>query len=91
MKIVIASDHGGYQLKQSILHFLSEEKIDFEDFGINSADSADYPDYAVKQTHGMGVDYPFKTEHEKQTMALRIVTGKQGGYRDWETDRKSVV
>ena len=48
MKIVIASDHGGYQLKQSILHFLSEEKIDFEDFGINSADSADYPDYAVK-------------------------------------------
>ena len=32
-------------------------------------------DYAVKQTHGMGVDYPFKTEHEKQTMAQQIVDG----------------
>lgn len=48
MKIVIASDHGGYQLKQAILRFLAEEKIVFEDFGINSAESADYPDYAVK-------------------------------------------
>ncbi len=48
MKIVIASDHGGYQLKQAILRFLAEEKITFEDFGINSAESADYPDYAVK-------------------------------------------
>ncbi len=48
MKIVIASDHGGYQLKQAILRFLAEEKITFEDFGINSAEPADYPDYAVK-------------------------------------------
>lgn len=55
MKIVIASDHGGYQLKQAILRFLSEEKIAFEDFGINSAESADYPDYAVKVAKAVSV------------------------------------
>lgn len=55
MKIVIASDHGGYQLKQAILRFLSEEKIVFEDFGINSAESADYPDYAVKVAKAVSI------------------------------------
>lgn len=48
MKIVIAADHGGYQLKQAILSFLSQEKISFEDFGINNSDPVDYPNYAVR-------------------------------------------
>ena len=47
MKILIASDHGGFALKQDILKFLTENKIAFEDLGCESDASVDYPDYAV--------------------------------------------
>ncbi len=46
-KIFIASDHAGYQLKNSIVLKLSKiQKI--IDLGPNSKDSVDYPDYAHK-------------------------------------------
>ncbi|MBI4374460.1 MAG: ribose 5-phosphate isomerase B [Deltaproteobacteria bacterium] len=48
MKIAIASDHGGYQLKQSLIQFLKERKIEVEDLGVGGLDSVDYPDYAVR-------------------------------------------
>ena len=45
MNIIIASDHAGYEMKNSIkLHFSS--KINFIDVGTHSIDSVDYPDYA---------------------------------------------
>lgn len=48
MKIAIASDHAGYEYKEKLKTFLNEIGFDFEDFGTNSADSVDYPDYAIK-------------------------------------------
>ena len=46
-KIFIASDHAGYQLKNSIvLKFSKIQKI--IDLGPNSKDSVDYPDFAKK-------------------------------------------
>ncbi len=46
-KISIASDHAGYELKKKIInHF--RDKYDFEDFGTNSSNSVDYPDFAHK-------------------------------------------
>ena len=46
-KISIASDHAGYELKKKIInHF--RDKYDFEDFGANSSNSVDYPDFAHK-------------------------------------------
>lgn len=43
MKIAIASDHAGYELKEYIKANLSEE---IEDFGTKSLESVDYPDFA---------------------------------------------
>ena len=44
-KILIASDHAGFHLKEELKkHFTS--KHEFIDFGPNSSDSVDYPDYA---------------------------------------------
>ncbi len=44
-KILIASDHAGFHLKEELKkHFTSEHE--FIDFGPNSYDSVDYPDYA---------------------------------------------
>ncbi|SNR83567.1 ribose 5-phosphate isomerase B [Desulfurobacterium atlanticum] len=48
MKIALASDHGGYRLKETIKKFLEEENIEYIDFGTNSEESVDYPDFALK-------------------------------------------
>jgi ribose 5-phosphate isomerase B len=45
-KVILGSDHAGFDLKQVIKEFLTEEKVDFYDVGCHSKDSCDYPDYA---------------------------------------------
>ena len=46
MKIGIVSDHRGYDLKKYIIKHI--KNIEFVDYGTNSKDSVDYPDYAFK-------------------------------------------
>ena len=48
MKIGIGSDHGGYELKESIKEYLNELGVEFVDYGTNSLESVDYPDYGKK-------------------------------------------
>ncbi|MBO6089066.1 MAG: ribose 5-phosphate isomerase B [Lachnospiraceae bacterium] len=45
MKISIASDHGGYVLKEAVKKHLIEKGIEVEDFGTDSLASCDYPDF----------------------------------------------
>ena len=45
MKIVIASDHGGYQLKEQVKEKLIEQGFEIVDLGTDSEDSVDYPVY----------------------------------------------
>ena len=45
-KIFLASDHGGFSLKQTIFFFLKEKYINVVDLGCKSIDPVDYPDYA---------------------------------------------
>lgn len=47
MKIGITSDHGGYQLKNKLIRYL-KNKYDVIDYGTNSENSVDYPDFAFK-------------------------------------------
>ena len=44
-KIILGSDHGGYELKQKILGFLSDNysEYEIEDLGCDSSDSCNYP------------------------------------------------
>lgn len=46
--IAIASDHGGFALKEAIKNYFEENKIEYKDFGTNSTDSVNYPPYAEK-------------------------------------------
>nr|WP_106783520.1 ribose 5-phosphate isomerase B [Lysinibacillus timonensis] len=46
MKIAISSDHGGNNLRKEIITLLDELQISYEDFGPQTTDSVDYPDYA---------------------------------------------
>ena len=48
IKIAIASDHGGFDLKESIIPFLQKKGWEVVNFGAPSTDSVDYPDYGIK-------------------------------------------
>ena len=47
-KIIIASDHAGYSLKEYVKVKLSKKKFLFKDIGTKSNDRVDYPVYAHK-------------------------------------------
>jgi ribose 5-phosphate isomerase B len=45
MRVAIAADHGGYELKQHVKRWLAEHGHVVADFGTDSTQSVDYPDY----------------------------------------------
>ncbi len=45
MKIAVGADHAGYQLKAKVKEFLESKGISVSDYGTNSGDSVDYPDF----------------------------------------------
>jgi ribose 5-phosphate isomerase B len=48
MKLVVASDHAGVELKQHVAEALRKDGHAVEDLGTNSPAAVDYPDYAQK-------------------------------------------
>jgi ribose 5-phosphate isomerase B len=48
MKLALAADHAGFELKQILLAVLREQGHDVADLGTNSTAPVDYPDFAVK-------------------------------------------
>jgi len=47
MMIALASDHGGFRLKEETASLLREMGLAYRDFGVFSEDPADYPDLAL--------------------------------------------
>jgi ribose 5-phosphate isomerase B len=47
MKVAIASDHGGVNIREEIKSLMDEMNIQYEDFGCECGTSVDYPDYAL--------------------------------------------
>lgn len=45
-KIIIAADHAGFALKQSLIEHLEQRGLECRDFGTDSSESVDYPEYA---------------------------------------------
>ncbi len=48
MKIAIGSDHAGFELKEKLKVFMKAEGYRFEDFGSDSSEPSDYPDFAKR-------------------------------------------
>lgn len=48
MNIGITNDHRGLIMKQSLTNFLKKEGYNIIDYGTNTDDPVDYPDYACK-------------------------------------------
>ena len=51
--LAIASDHGGFAMKQLLIDHLKESGVELEDLGCYSEDSVDYPVYAEKAARGV--------------------------------------
>ena len=47
MKIAVACDHGGLNLKKAVIAFVEKLGHEVTDFGTNTFDSCDYPDFAA--------------------------------------------
>ena len=45
LKIAIGNDHAGYEMKMTILKWLEEQGCQIQNFGTDSSESVDYPDY----------------------------------------------
>ena len=48
MRIAIGADHAGFELKEVVKQALDELRTPYKDFGTESDDSVDYPDYAAR-------------------------------------------
>ena len=53
MKIGMASDHGGYKLKEKLKKYLQSIGNEIIDYGTDSLESVDYPDFAKKLCKGI--------------------------------------
>ncbi len=82
MRIGIASDHAGYKMKEYLKKRLKELGYELVDFGTDSEDSVDYPDYASKLAEAVS-----KGEVEKGILicgtgvGVSIVANKYPGVR----------
>ena len=48
MRIAISADHGGVALKKDLVEYIQSLGYDLVDFGTETIDSVDYPDFALK-------------------------------------------
>lgn len=57
--VAVGADHGGFKMKEQLKGYLSELGLNVRDFGTNSEDAVDYPDFAhavAKSVSGKQVD-----------------------------------
>ena len=70
MKISIGNDHAGTQYKQAIVAYLESKGIEVINYGTNSEESVDYPDFV----HPVATD----VQNEKVDMGI-IICGSGNG------------
>ena len=54
MRIALAADHAGYQLKDELAAWLKDLGYEVEDLGTNSGESVDYPQYGARLARAVG-------------------------------------
>lgn len=52
--VAVGADHGGYAMKEQLKTFLTDLGLQVRDFGTNSTDAVDYPDFAHAVAKSVG-------------------------------------
>jgi ribose 5-phosphate isomerase B len=82
MKLVIASDHAGLELKRELLQELATRSLEAHDLGTNTGDSVDYPDFAGKVAQAVGSgQYPLGVLVCGTGIGMSIAANKYRGVR----------
>ncbi len=82
MKIGIASDHGGYELKQEVIFALKDKENEVIDCGTYSEERTDYPIYAFKLCDEvLSGDVDFGIAICKTGIGMSIACNKVDGIR----------
>ncbi|MBN1204632.1 MAG: ribose 5-phosphate isomerase B [Myxococcaceae bacterium] len=82
MKIILASDHAGLELRQDLAASLRERGVPFEDVGPTSRDSVDYPDFARKVARAVAAgEYTHGVLVCGTGIGMSIVANKHAGVR----------
>lgn len=82
MKIAIGADHGGYNLKESLVRFLKKEGHGIKDFGTFSKESCDYPLISFEVSKAVGSKkYPRGILICKTGIGMSIAANKVRGVR----------
>ncbi len=53
MRIGLANDHRGREIKNKIIEYLNKHDIEYVDYGSNKEESVDYVDYAIMLCNGV--------------------------------------
>lgn len=101
MNISIASDHGGFALKERVAQYLKDKGYEVTDCGTYSSDSCDYPDFGAKAarlvsegkcqrgivicTTGIGIGI---AANKIKGVRLRPVSQHRYGFDDAQTQRR---
>lgn len=56
LKIYLGSDHGGFTLKEAVKSYLTKKNHEVIDFGTNSEESVDYPEFGHKVANSVVSD-----------------------------------
>ncbi|MCR5662792.1 MAG: ribose 5-phosphate isomerase B [bacterium] len=56
MRVVIASDHGGFAMKKELVGFIKGLGYEVVDYGTHSTDPVDYPDFALLVANAVAAD-----------------------------------
>jgi ribose 5-phosphate isomerase B len=82
MKVVVGSDHRGIKLKKEIKKILKVKKIEVEDFGPNTSNSCDYPDFGFKVAESVAKgDFDFGILICNTGLGMCITANKVKGIR----------
>ncbi|HHW92370.1 MAG TPA: ribose 5-phosphate isomerase B [Firmicutes bacterium] len=82
MKIAIGCDHGGYRMKEDLKDYLQELGYSTADFGTDSEESVDYPDFGLKVAEGVARgDFPLGILICGTGIGMAIVANKVPGIR----------
>lgn len=82
MKIILASDHAGLELRLELVAALRERGVSFDDVGPTSRESVDYPDFAVKVSRAVAAgEYSLGVLVCGTGIGMSIVANKHRGVR----------
>ena len=60
MKVAVGSDHAGFKMKEKVKEILQKRGVEVVDFGTDSEESVDYPDFGLRVARAVAggeVDY----------------------------------